>query len=395
MKKKILVVFTGAMELGGIERSLLGLLDSFDYEQYDVDLFLYAHHGPLFSLINPRVNLLPEVRELAYLRESMKEKLAHGCFLSAAMRLKDGIVSHIKEVDFDRTWASIMRRCAPKLKTHYDMAISFFRPFDYISEKVDADLKIGWIHTDYSSFDINTTALFEDYERLDMIAAVSEECKKSFCSLFPQFNDKTIVVENILAKSFILKQAADKMDDPLFKREEDFALLSVGRYCTAKNFDNIPAICRILVEKGLPVRWYLIGFGEDEALIRDKIRESEMQDHVILLGKKENPYPYFKACDLYVQPSRYEGKCVAVREAQMLCKPVVITKYATAFSQLQDGYDGMIVPMDNEGCADGIASILQDKEKRQLLIAHMQTGDYTNVNEIRKIYGLMSTQNEE
>ena len=139
MKKKILVVFTGAMELGGIERSLLGLLDSFDYEQYDVDLFLYAHHGPLFSLINPRVNLLPEVKELAYLRESMKEKLAHGCFLSAAMRLKDGIVSHIKEVDFDRTWASIMRRCAPKLKTHYDMAISFFRPFDYISEKVDAD----------------------------------------------------------------------------------------------------------------------------------------------------------------------------------------------------------------------------------------------------------------
>ena len=228
-----------------------------------------------------------------------------------------------------------------------------------------------------------------------MIAAVSEECKKSFCSLFPQFNDKTIVVENILSKSFILKQAADKMDDPLFKREEDFALLSVGRYCTAKNFDNIPAICRILVEKGLPVRWYLIGFGEDEALIRDKIRESEMQDHVILLGKKENPYPYFKACDLYVQPSRYEGKCVAVREAQMLCKPVVITKYATAFSQLQDGYDGMIVPMDNEGCADGIASILQDKEKRQLLIDHMQTGDYTNVNEIRKIYGLMSTQNEE
>ena len=71
------------------------------------------------------------------------------------------------------------------------------------------------------------------------------------------------------------------MDDPLFKREEDFALLSVGRYCTAKNFDNIPAICRILVEKGLPVRWYLIGFGEDEALIRDKIRESEMQDRCV------------------------------------------------------------------------------------------------------------------
>lgn len=389
MKKKILVVFTGAMELGGIERSLLGLLDSFDYEQYDVDLFLYAHHGPLFPLINPRVHLLPEVRELAYLRESMKEKLAHGCFLSAAMRLKDEIMSHIKEVDFDRTWAAIMHRCAPKLETHYDVAISFFRPFDFISEKVNADLKIGWIHTDYSSFDINTDALFKDYERLDLIAAVSEECKKSFCSLFPQFNDKTIVVENILSESFILRQAADKIDDPLFKKEEEFALLSVGRYCTAKNFDNIPAICRSLVEKGLHIRWYLIGFGEDEALIRDKIRESEMQDHVILLGKKENPYPYFKACDLYVQPSRYEGKCVAVREAQILCKPVVITKYATAFSQLKDGYDGIIVPLDNEGCANGIAAVLNDNGLRQALRHNMQVSDYTNGTEVQKLYKII------
>ena len=98
----------------------------------------------------------------------------------------------------------------------------------------------------------------------------------------------------------------------------------------------------------------MIGFGSDEALIFEKIKESGMESHVIVLGKKSNPYPYMKACDLYVQPSRYEGNCVSVHEAQVLGKPVVITNYATAQSQLHHNEDGVIVPLDNAGCAEGI-----------------------------------------
>ena len=109
------------------------------------------------------------------------------------------------------------------------------------------------------------------------------------------------------------------------------------------------------------VKWYLIGLGPDEELIRKKIEETGMQEHVIILGKKENPYPYMKACDIYVQPSRHEGKCVAVREAQILGKPVIITNYETSVSQLKDGYDGVIVSMDNEKCAQGIAEVIQIK----------------------------------
>lgn len=117
-------------------------------------------------------------------------------------------------------------------------------------------------------------------------------------------------------------------------------LLSIGRFCTAKNFDNIPNICHRLCEKGLDVYWYIIGFGSEEGLIKRKIKENRMEERVILLGKKDNPYPYIKHCDLYVQPSRFEGKCVSVREAQMLGKPVVITDYPTAKSQLKNGIDG-------------------------------------------------------
>ena len=263
------------------------------------------------------------------------------------------------------SWAQVMRKYAPKLGKHYDMAISFFLPFDYIIEKVEADIKAGWIHTDYSCEKVNINDLERHYDKVDRIVAVSEKCKQVFIKLFPKFENKTFVIENILSKSYIYQQAQLETDDEQFEQDSTSKkVLSIGRFCNAKNFDNIPDICKRVLQDGCDIRWYLIGYGNDEELIRRKIAESGMDNHVIILGKKENPYPYIKMCDIYVQPSRYEGKCVAVREAQILGKPVVITNYATAGSQLDDGVDGMIVPMDNEGCAKGILSSLLVKKNR-------------------------------
>lgn len=387
VKKKILVIFTGSMELGGIERSLLGLLDAIDYEQYEVDLFLYGHHGPLFPLINSKVNILPEVKELAYLREAFSTKIKHGCYYSASLRIRDALLSKLKKVNFDSTWAEIMKKCAHKLEKHYDVALSFFRPFDFITEKVDADIKVGWIHTDYSKGDAKI--LLDDYKRLDYIAAVSEECKKAFDHLLPCLSKKTIVIENILSKKFIEEQAKLIINDAFFNTTNEIKLLSVGRYCTAKNFDNIPEICKRILEEGLEVKWFIIGFGEDEQLIKEQIKKYKMEEQVILLGKKENPYPYMKACDFYVQPSRYEGKCVAVREAQMLGKPVIITDYTTSKSQLVDGVDGIIVPIDNEECGKQIADVIKDKKRVSNIIENTKMTDYTMSAEVEKINSLM------
>lgn len=114
-----------------------------------------------------------------------------------------------------------------------------------------------------------------------------------------------------------------------------------------------------------------------------------MEEYAIILGKKVNPYPYIKACDLYIQPSRYEGKCVTVREAQILNKPVVITNYATAGSQLTDGFDGIVVPMDNQGCAEGIIQLLNNKKLMHRLSENTKTVDYTNSKEVEKLYSII------
>ena len=385
MKKQILVIFTGAMELGGIERSLLGLLDAFDYNKYNVDLFLYGHHGPLMSLINENVNILPEVKELAYLRESFKVKLKNKCFYSAVLRLKDELISKFHMVNNDTTWAKVMRRCAPKLQKHYDIALSFFRPFDFIVEKVDADIKVGWIHTDYTNAGEILEVLEKDYARMDYIAAVSDQCAETFNSIFPNLKNRVITIENVLSRDYINRY--DVSDEMLL--DGSIKLLTVGRFSYPKKMEEIPEICRRIRESGLNVKWYLIGFGKEEQLIRQKIREENMEKYVVILGKKENPYPYIKACDIYLQPSRYEGKAVTVREAQILNKPVIITNYATSNSQLQDGIDGVIVPKDIAGCSKGIIQVVNDKRLQQRLIENTKIVDYTNSLEVEKIYCLM------
>lgn len=388
--KKILVVFSGALDVGGIERSLIGILDSIDYKNYNVDLFLYAHRGIFFKLINPNVNLLPENKELSYLRSSIIMKIINLCLYSTFVRIIDEIKLKLFNVQIinDLSWKKILNKCVPPLDKEYDIVLNFFLPFDLSIDKVNTKIKVGWIHTDYTVEKNDLNDLYRQYSKMDYIAAVSDQVKNSFIQIFPNLESKVIVIENILLPEYILKQSKmlsvnQEMDDNCVK------LLSIGRFCTAKNFDNVPAICKYIIDRGLNIKWYIIGYGGDEQLIKDKIQEYDMSDHVIILGKKENPYPYIKACDYYIQPSRYEGKAVTVREAQILCKPVIITDYPTSKSQIDNGVDGVIVPMDNEKCAQGIIDFIKNKSLQQKIVQYLQEHDYSNASEVEKIYQLM------
>ena len=218
---------------------------------------------------------------------------------------------------------------------------------------------------------------------------------------FPSLSDKVDVFENILSETFIREQAKvpidssqltiHNSDETLNSKLLTLNLLSVGRFTEAKNFDNVPDICKrincqlSIVNCQFRIRWFLVGFGGDEALIRKNIAEAGMQDYCIILGKKENPYPYMAACDMYVQPSRFEGKAVTVREAQILGKPVIIANYKTAHSQVKDGIDGIIVPQSNEEMADAIIAFLQDKQKQEEIVTYLQTHHYGNENEVNKL----------
>ena len=195
-------------------------------------------------------------------------------------------------------------------------------------------------------------------------------------------------IANILSPAFVRSRAEEQVDLSVFG-DEAVKLLSIGRFTYPKNFDNVPDILHRIREQGIDARWYLIGYGGEESLIRQRIREAGMENYVVIVGKKANPYPYIQACNLYIQPSRYEGNAVTVREAQMLCKPVVVANYPTAASQIQNGKDGVIVPLENAACAEGIVRVIRDSQLQSRLIEFLKGHDYGNENEVEKIYKLI------
>jgi len=399
LKKKIIVV-SHNLRIGGVERSLIGLLDNFDYDRVEVDLFLFIHDGELMSLIPKQVNLLPENRKYTGLLIPALQNIKYGFFDMLAGKT----IASLKAKSFCRkrhlnannmVYSNYQQRytafALPEINPNvtYDLAISFLTPHYVAAEKVKSKKKVAWIHTDYSFFQFDKKAELEMWSKYDCIASVSDSVTASFVKQFPSLESKIVLIENILSPVFIQTQAdAKEVSAEIPKEKGITAICSTGRFTQAKNFDNVPFICKFLIESGLHIKWYLIGYGGEEDLIHSKIKETNMQEYVIILGKKENPYPYMKACDIYVQPSRYEGKAVTVREAQILCKPVVITDFATSASQLKDGIDGIIVPMDNEGCAKGIKCLIENTELQKRLIENCRKGDFDNEKEIEKVYKL-------
>lgn len=396
MKKKIFI-FSHAMEIGGAERALLGLLNSIDYSKYEVDLFLLKHSGELMPLIHKQVNLLPEISQYSAIMKPMVLALKEGQIKVVLGRLCGKLKAKLYDIKHTLNRSAVAIEYShkhtvkylPKVNNeYYDIAISFLTPHYIVSEKVNADKKIAWIHTDYSTIELDVKSELAMWSKFDNIVSISDDVTMAFLSTFPSLENKIVKIENILSKDFIEKQA-DLFNVKNEMTDDSVKLLSIGRFCEAKNFDNVPEIASIIKSKGVDFRWYIIGYGADENLIKSKIAQYNMEDTVIILGKRENPYPYIKACDIYVQPSRYEGKCVAVREAQILKKPVIITNYASSKSQLQDGFDGVIVPMDNQGCANEIVKIIDDKDLQNQLIENTKKTDYTNSKEIEKLYKLI------
>ena len=389
------------LEIGGAETSLIGLLKTLNPERVDVDLFLNDHRGEMMAYIPNWVNVLPPCKAYTMIERPIKEVIKlgyiHIVFARLWAKMRFWLYTRKKHpIDGSAIFGYVGKYVTPllpsmKYLSEYDLAISFVTPHNIVLDKILAKKKICWIHTDYTNIDVNTDLELAVWSGYDHIVSISKDVTLNFCQVFPSLGNKIIEIENILSPRFI-RQQANSVSQPsdMLKVENGYTLLTIGRYCVAKKLEEIPIICCILMEKGFSVKWYIIGYGGNDDYIRKAIVNEGMEENVILLGKRANPYPYIKACDWYVQPSRYEGKSVVVREAQILGKPVIITNYPTSVSQIQNGIDGIIVPMDVDKCAEAIAVALTDERQKKSIVEHLTTHDYGNEAEVEKIYSLVS-----
>lgn len=395
MKKVLISSFD--MEVGGVERSLISMLNNFDYDNNEVDLMLYRHKGDFMKLLPNKHNLLDEIPEYSSFRKSIADIIKEKKYILATTRilanLNSKIIGKVKKIsEVGYYQMQLMWKYAlpflPKLDKEYDVAISYLWPHYFVAEKVNAKRKIAWIHTDYSTIETDIDMDLKMWNKFDYIISISEECTKAFLVKYPTLRDKIVLIENITSPQFIIDMSNEKVDDDISK-VKGFKIVSTGRLCYQKAFDNAVKALKLLHDRGLTnIKWYVVGYGGDEEMIRKLIKENNLEESFILLGKKINPYPYMKACDLYVQPSRYEGKAVTVTEARVLGKPTLITNYPTAKSQLIDGFDGNICDLSIEGIVDGIERLYKDKSLRDKLSYNCKSVDYSNSFELKKLYQL-------
>ncbi len=399
MKPRIFIAIH-YMEIGGAESSLIGLLESLDPAKVDVDLFVYAHHGIFMKAIPDYVNLLPENKIWALYEEPLVKVLKKGCFRMLLARVKVLIKStlYYKKHKTDLLPQAIfsymgneVSKIVPSLKHlgQYDLAISYLNPHDFVLRHVEAKKKICWIHTDYSQISIDRDVELPVWGSYDKIISISQAVTKSFISVFPTLEDKILECENMLPKRHIIKKAAENSSVVKNSIEDGCLILcSIGRIGYAKNYDNIPYIAKRIKESGLKFQWFIVGPGSHDDI--DMVsKELGIDKEVVFVGPTDNPYSWINACDIYVHPSRYEGKSVVVREAQVLCKPIIITNYPTAKSQINDGVDGVICQLDNDKIADAIIGVAIDSDKRNKLIEYLKCHDFTGTEEVNKIYSLI------
>jgi glycosyltransferase involved in cell wall biosynthesis len=382
------------MEVGGVERSMISMLNNFDYESYDVDVMLYSHTGDFMNLFPNAPNLLTESLPYKTFRLSVGETIKRGHLSLGLVRLIakfKASLSKSSEIGYKQMqymWKYSLP-FLPKLEKEYDLAISYLWPHYFIAKKVKAKTKIAWIHTDFSTVDTDVNMDIEMWDHFQYIVAVSEECKNSFIKKYPSLQNKVIVIENITSPDMVMNLANENVNNPMIG-DTRFKIITVARLSYAKGIDNAVLALNKLIEKGYKdMVWYVVGYGGDEEIIRELIAKHDLQDHFILLGKQINPYPFIKTADLYVQPSRYEGKAVTVGEAQILSKPVLITNYTTANSQVRNGFDGSICDMSIEGIANGIEKLYKNTIFRNELAQNCLNTNFNNKQELEKLYQLV------
>lgn len=391
MKKNLLFVMNN-LNCGGAEKALISLLETIDYSLYNVDLFLFKHEGLFFSKIPKQVNLLEEPFEYKYFDMSIKTAITDcikkGKLQVALSRLCAGYIFNTENNRSrceQRVW-KYMSKTLNRINKKYDVAIGYLEknPIFFCIDKVDANKKIGFIHNDYDKLGMDPTIDKKYFTKLDSIVTVSEECAEVLKQRFPMYKQKIDVMYNIVSPHMIKNMSLEKTDI----NYKGIKLVSVGRLNYQKGFELAIEACKILVGSGYDLKWYVIGEGEERGKLEKMIEENDLQEVFLLLGIKENPYPFIKEADVYVQSSRFEGKSIAIDEAKILHKPIVVTNFSTATDQIKHKENGLIVDMNPQSIYKGIKQLIDNKELRNKLIEQLTKENLGTESEIQKLYEL-------
>lgn len=386
MKKLLIVMST--LYNGGAEKSLVNFLNELPEDKYEIDLLLFKREGMFLKQVPEFVTVLETPEKVKKLYGNLK-----GAGILMPVKLLGTAVSKIMSKNFREQksirWKYFYGPNIPKLQEHYDVAMAYISGeiLYYLDEKVEADRKIVWIHNDYKAAKHPRKYDYPHLKNMDYIVSISDMCVNILKDEFPEFADKIGYLPNITSSTVIHNRAEEFY--PVEFEKDCFNILSIGRLSEQKGFDMAIEAVGKLKDINKKFKWYIIGNGELKDELQSQIDKAGLQENVVLLGTRDNPYPYIKNCSLFVQPSRYEGKSVVLDEAKILGVPIMATNYPTVGDQLINGTEGIIVDMSSEGIAQGIKDVLEDKKDMAGCVNYLNNRDYGNQSEITLYYDVI------
>lgn len=382
-----------SLQAGGAEKCLVNLLNEFDYDRYDVDLLLLSKTGIFLKLLPSPVRVFTLEDDYTVFSKNILSSvltfLSKGKFGLAFSRIAFTIKNRtIKNTGIAEQYSwQYLKKAIPKNETTYDVAIGFLeKTAIYLAvDCIKAQKKIGFINNDYKMLDLDANYDAPYFEKLDYLVTVSESCEQVLQDSFPKLTSKIKMMYNILSEKAIQKLAFQSIAglDP------NANLVTLGRLSHQKGFDIAIQACAILVAKGVAIKWYILGEGEERRALEGLIKQYKMESNFILLGIKENPYPYINNATIYVQPSRFEGKSLAIDEAKILHKPILVTNFTSAKDQITSFENGIVVDLDPDSIAQGILDMLNNVVLRTQLVANLEKEHYGTESEIKKLYQLI------
>lgn len=382
--KKLLFV-TPKFSSGGAEKSLLMLLYMLsERDDLQLDLLLFKKEGIFIEQLPSNVNIIDGNSSLhcAFSKFSNENIKSVNDFLMSIVRPIATVLCSILKRNLNQRnqirWKYFYKHFIKTLNKTYDYAFGYLdgEAIYYVVDKVKATKKYGWNQNDYDGTGLIANFDKYYYRQLDKIITLSDQCESILVKDFPEFVSKIVQIPPLVSSAYI-RCCAQKFEPKVYNNCSK-KIISVGRLVEQKGFDIAISAASIMKQKGFNFNWYIIGNGELYDKLKTQIYNLGLDKNVFLLGEKSNPYPYIKKADVFVQPSRFEGKSVILNEAKMLSIPILTTNYPTVRDQIVDHYDGIIVRMDAENIAEGIITLLTDKVLASQLIQNLSNTDFEN-----------------
>lgn len=385
--KKILFII-GCLDTGGVSKSMLSLLNTIDRKKYEVSLLLMSDSGAFTDAIPKGVHVITDKRISSLLHgvSGLKELLIKGHLLLAL-----GLLLKLVITPFSRSYAGILLAKLMPTASHevYDLIVDYNgqQQLYYMIDKLQGTKKVTFFHSDYKKWPYYEKADRRYFPLVDCIYTISDICVQSLKDVFPEVAYKVRLMENIVSPTILNSLAKESIAE---RCGHKYLLFTLGHVCLNKGCDTAIEVAKELKNRGIDFEWWFVGSMASDYPYVEKVKEYGLQDNIMYLGIKTNPYPYIAASDMVVHLSLFEGKSIALDEAKLLCKPVVVTNFSSVNDQFTDKVNASICEIGNvNDIVNKIMELLQNRELQDLYVGYLSTHMHDNSNEVEKIYKLL------